>query len=169
MRRRRRNHKPEFKAKVALARMSARQMLTTALNADVADFVSRHASLQDDEGRALVVRKGRGQARIVPVDSGTFRVQSPRVNTKSAGQGFSSPILPSCLCKCPKVSEVLPILYLRGILTDDFKEAPCCLWGEKASVLSPSTISRLTDGCRKAYREFWKSQLGQQRLSLHLG
>jgi transposase-like protein len=46
--------------------------------------------------------------------------------------------------RAPKVTEVLPILYLRGLSTGDFKAALPVLLGEEATGLSPTTITRLT-------------------------
>jgi DNA-binding transcriptional ArsR family regulator len=45
--------------------------------------------------------------------------------------------------RSPKVAEVLPLLYLRGLSTGDFREALRVLLGEKATGLSPSAITRL--------------------------
>ena len=44
----------------------------------------------------------------------------------------------------PKVSEVLPVLYLRGLSTNDFVPALEALLGEGAKGLSATTITRLT-------------------------
>lgn len=38
-------------------------------------------------------------------------------------QRFTSGILPPYLRRSPKVTEVLPVLYLRGLSTGDFQEA----------------------------------------------
>ena len=46
--------------------------------------------------------------------------------------------------RSPKVAEVLPVLYLRGLSTGDFREALPILLGDDASGLSPTTIMRLT-------------------------
>ncbi len=46
----------------------------------------------------------------------------------------------------PKVAEVLPVLYLRGLSTGDFREALSALLGEDAAGLSPTVITRLTAG-----------------------
>ncbi len=56
--------------------------------------------------------------------------------------------------RSPKVSEVLPVLYLRGLSTGDFKEAHAGLLGEKASGLSASSIARMTSSWEQEYRSF---------------
>ena len=49
----------------------ARRMLLEALKAEVDDYVERHRSERDDQGRALVVRNGHGQTRKVTLGAGT--------------------------------------------------------------------------------------------------
>ena len=59
-------------------------------------------------------------------------------------QRFTSRILPPYMRRSPKVAEVLPILYLRGLSTGDFREALPVLLGEDAAGLSATNIARLT-------------------------
>lgn len=47
--------------------------------------------------------------------------------------------------RSPKVDEVLPILYLRGLSTGGFREAIPALLGDDAAGLSATTITRLTN------------------------
>ena len=61
----------------------------------------------------------------------------------SAG-GFAAAFLPPYMRRSPKVAEVLPMLYRRGLSTGDFREALPVLLGEEAAGLSPTTITRLT-------------------------
>lgn len=53
-----------------------------------------------------------------------------------------SRILPPWMRRSPKVNEVIPLLYLRGLSTGDFREALPVLLGEATSGLSPANISR---------------------------
>ena len=81
--------------------------------------------------------------------AGTWPVRAPRVNDKrvdadGSRERFTSRILPPYMRRSPQVSEVLPLLYLRGLSTGDFREALPALLGEDAAGLSPTTISRLT-------------------------
>jgi hypothetical protein len=41
-------------------------------------------------------------------------VTAPRVDDRRDGHRFSSAILPPYMRRSPKVTEVLPVLYLRG-------------------------------------------------------
>src|SRR5713101_7659877 len=106
----------------------ALKMLRQALEAEVEEYITRHRDARDERGRAQVVRNGKAPARQLVTGSGTLEVRAPRVNDQRVDadgerQRFSSEILPSYMRRAPKVTEVLPILYLRGLSTGDFKAA----------------------------------------------
>jgi putative transposase len=132
-----------------LAREGARRMIAAALKAEANEYIERFAGERDEHGRRLVVRNGRARERKVTVGSGTVAIQAPRVNDKRVDEEtgerkrFSSRILPAYARRSPKVDDVLPVLYLRGLSTGDFRPALEQLLGEDAAGLSPSTISRL--------------------------
>jgi len=67
-----------------------------------------------------VVRNGVAQPRKVTTAAGELEIQAPRVNDRREGCRFTSKILPPWAMRSPKVTEVLPVLYLRGITTKDF-------------------------------------------------
>lgn len=152
-----------------LAREGARRMIAAALRAEADDYVARFAEELDEDGHRLVVRNGRARERKVTVGSGTVPVRAPRVNDKRVEeetgerQRFSSKILPAYARRSPKVTEVLPILYLRGLSTGDFRPALEDLLGEDASGLSPSTISRLCKEWEAHHERFRKRHLGFSR------
>jgi len=132
-----------------LAREGARRMIAAALRAEADEYVERFGDELDEDGRRLVVRNGRARERKVTVGSGTIPVRAPRVNDKRTDeesgerQKFSSRILPAYARRSPKVGEVIPILYLRGLSTGDFRPALEGLLGEDAAGLSATTVSRL--------------------------
>lgn len=132
-----------------LAREGARRMIAAALRAEADEYVERFSDEMDHDGHRLVVRNGRARARKVTVGSGTIPVRAPRVNDKRVDeqsgerQRFSSRILPAYARRSPKVGEVIPILYLRGLSTGDFRPALQGLLGEDAAGLSATSVSRL--------------------------
>lgn len=145
-----------------LAREGARRMLTSALAHEVSEYIERHQGARDEQGLALVVRNGRANARKVTVGSGTFEVRAPRVNDKREGERFTSKILPPYMRKSPKVAEVIPLLYLRGLSTGDFREALPALLGKDASGLSPTSIAKTTNIWESDYREFRNRSLADK-------
>src|SRR5436190_9733282 len=132
-----------------LAREGARRMIAAALRAEADAYVERFSDEVDEHGHQLVVRNGRAKRRKVTIGSGTIPIRAPRVNDKRVDeetgerQKFSSRILPAYARRSPKVGEVIPILYLRGLSTGDFRPALEGLLGEDAEGLSASTVSRL--------------------------
>ena len=124
-------------------REGALRMLLAALRAEVDEYVAQHANERDVVGRAVVMRNGVAQPRKVTTAAGELEVQAPRVHDRRDGQRFTSAILPPWARRSPKVTEVLPVLYLRGISTKDFKPALAEFFGSKAG-LSASTSKRLT-------------------------
>ncbi len=151
-----------------LAREGARRMIAAALDAEVEQYLDAFAEDVDEDGRRLVVRNGRARERGLTVGSGTVRIRAPRVNDKRVDEEtgerkrFSSRILPAYARRSPKVTEVLPVLYLRGLSTGDFGPALRDLLGEDASGLSASSIQRLTEGWQAEHAAF-----GQRELRFH--
>ena len=64
--------------------------------------------------------------------------------------------------RSPKVSEVLPVLYLHGLSTGDFKDALEALLGEMASGLSASSTARMTGAWEEEYRSFRQRDLSEE-------
>jgi putative transposase len=143
-----------------LAREGARRMIAAALEAEVGEYIALLSGEVDDDGKRLVVRNGRARERGLTVGSGTVRVRAPRVNDKRVDgetgerKRFSSRILPAYARRSPKVTEVLPVLYLHGLSTGDFAPALRDLLGADASGLSASSIQRLTEAWQAEHAEF---------------
>lgn len=142
-------------------RQGAQKMLAAALKAEVDAYVGRYANERDEEGRRLVVRNGTAEPRTITTGAGPVEVAAPRVNDKRIVDGerqkFTSVILPPYMRKSPKVDEVLPLLYLRGLSTNDFRPALEALLGDRASGLSATTITRLTAQWEAEHRT-WKAR-----------
>lgn len=146
-----------------IVRDGARQMLTAALAAEVAAYVDQFTDLVDDEGRRLVVRNGYHHEREVVTAAGAVPVRQPRVNDKRVEANgerrrFASAILPAWVRKSPQLAEVLPLLYLHGLSTNDFIPALEQFLGTAAG-LSAATITRLTTGWQDEAAAFNKRSL----------
>jgi transposase-like protein len=138
----------------------ARRMLAAALEAEVADYVNGHVGEVDEAGHRLVVRNGKAPERTLVTGAGALRIQAPRVHDRREGRRFSSYILPRYARRSPKVAEVLPILYLRGLSTGDFAPALEEFFGSDAG-LSSSTITRLLDAWAAEYAAFESQDLSE--------
>jgi transposase-like protein len=124
-------------------------MLAAALEAEVAAYIAAHTDQLDADGRRLVVRNGHAVPRRVLTSAGAIEVAAPRVNDKRTDETtgerrrFSSAVLPAWCRKSPKINEVLPLLYLHGLSSQDFVPALEGFLGT-GSGLSAATITRLT-------------------------
>jgi transposase-like protein len=149
-----------------LAREGARRMLVAALEVEVADYVARSREARDERGHAEVVRNGHAQARTVTLGAGTVEVRAPRVDDRRVVDGekrtFRSRILPPYVRRSPKVAEVLPLLYLHGLSTNDFRPALTGLLGEDAAGLSPTAVARLVKVWEAEYAAFRRRDLADR-------
>jgi len=150
-----------------LAREGARRMLMQALEEEVAAYLAAHAEERDEQGRRRVVRNGKARARQVTMGCGTVEVRAPRVDDRRADasgarQRFTSAILPPYMRRSPKVAEVLPVLYLRGLSTGDFRPALESLLGAEASGLSATSISRMLGLWEEEHRSFRRRSLTER-------
>ncbi len=144
-----------------LAREGARRMIAAALDEEVEAYLARYRKERDERGHARVVRNGRARPRKLTTGTGTMEIQAPRVHDRREGRKFTSRILPPYMRRTPKVAEVLPILYLRGLSTGDFREALPLLLGEDAAGLSPANINRLLGVWESEYEAFRKRDLSE--------
>ena len=127
-----------------IVRAGARRMLIAALEAEVEAYIQVHKTERDQAGRALVVRHRKAQECTIQCGAGSMKIQTPRVNDKRPDQRFSSSILPPYLRRSPQLETAVPVLYLRGLSTGDFKPALSALLGEETIAgFSASTVTRL--------------------------
>jgi transposase-like protein len=137
----------------------ARRMLAAALEAEVDAYVSALVEERDEWGRRLVVRNGHAERRSVATGAGAIEVEAPRVNDRRVNPDtgerarFRSSILTPWCRKSPKVSEVLPLMYLHGMSSGDFAPALTEFFGSGAG-LSASVITRLTAQWQTDQRTF---------------
>jgi putative transposase len=142
-----------------IAREGARRMLAAALEDEVAAYIAAHAAERDENGRRLVVRNGHARPREVTTVAGALEVRAPRVDDRRVDEAtgerarFRSSILPPRCRKSPKITEVLPLLYLHGLSSKDFVPALEHYLGSAAG-LCASAITRLTEAWQEEYRRW---------------
>jgi transposase-like protein len=147
-----------------IAREGARRMLAAALRAEADAYVDELTDVVDKDGHRLVVRNGHAEPRQVLTAAGAIEVRAPRVNDKRVDEAtgerkrFSSAILPAWCRRSPKISEVLPLLYLHGLSGGDFVPALEQFLGSGAG-LSASTITRLTEQWQDEQKAFSRRDL----------
>jgi putative transposase len=151
-----------------ILREGAARLLAQAIEAEVADYIERHAQQRDGAGHRQVVRNGHKDEREIQTGIGPITVRQPRVNDKRVDENgqrmqFTSAILPPYLRKTRSIEELIPWLYLKGISTGDFSEALAALLGPEAPGLSASTIVRLKESWQAEYTAWSKRSLAGKR------
>ena len=142
-------------------------MLAVALEEEVAAYIAAHAGELDEHGHRLVRRNGHARERVLITGAGQVPVTAPRVDDRRVDPAtgtkarFRSAILPPWCRKSPKVTEVLPLLYLHGMSSGDFAPALEEFFGAAAG-LSASVITRLTSQWQADREAFMQRSLADR-------
>ena len=147
-----------------LLRTGAQQMLATAIEAEVGDWITSRQDLRDEEGHRLVVRNGHQPPRTIRTGIGAIEVRKPRVHDRRPAterEPFESVLLPRYIRRTPSLDVLIPYLYLRGVSTGDFNEALEAILG-KSPGLSASTVTRMVNGWQEEQREWASRSLAEK-------
>ena len=143
-------------------RQGAHQLLTQAIETEVAEFLARYRETRDEGGRRRIVRNGYLPPRLIQTGIGAVPVKAPRVRDRAGEIRFTSSILPPYLRRTKTIEALLPWLYLKGISTGEFGEALTALVGHDAPGLSAGTISRLKAAWQHEHARWERRDLGSK-------
>jgi putative transposase len=150
-----------------ILRNGARALLTQAVEAEVAEFLAKHADLKTVTGQQRVVRHGHLPQREIMTGIGPVAVRQPRVRDREAAEGervrYSPSIVPPYARRSKSLEVLIPVLYLKGISSGDFEEALAALVGKDALGLSASTIARLKELWTAEHAHWQKRDLSAKR------
>jgi hypothetical protein len=131
-----------------ILRTGARALLAQAVEAEVAEFLAKHADLKTETGQQRVVRHGHLPEREIMTGIGPVAVRQPRVRDREATEGarirYSPSILPRYARRSQSLEVLIPVLYLKGISTGGFEEALAALVGK--------SLPLRRQGTRQVYR-----------------
>jgi transposase-like protein len=153
---------PVADALTEVLRSGARELLQSAVEAEVAEFIAGHRELKDERERQRVVRNGYKPERTIQTGIGDVAVKAPRVRDREGSIKFHSSILPAYLRRTRSIEELLPWLYLKGLSTGDFSSALTALLGQDAPGLSAATISRLKEVWKEEYQRWSRRDLSSK-------
>jgi transposase-like protein len=140
-------------------RNGARELLAVAIEAEVKEFLQAQ---NNQEIKTRFVRNGYLPEREIQTGIGAVTVEVPRIRDRQNGVDgilFRSSVVPKYLRRSTSMNEFLPLLYLKGISTNDFVDALTPLFGENAKNLSPGVISRLKAEWENEYQVWCKRDL----------
>jgi putative transposase len=149
-----------------IARAGARRMLAHAVEAEADAYIEAAKDQRDVNGHALVVRNGHAKEREILCRAGALELKAPRINDRRVDEHgerrrFKSVIVPPYMRRSPKVTEVLPLLYLHGLSSGDFIPALEGFFGTEAG-LSAATISRLAEEWQEERKRFMDRSLSER-------
>ena len=153
---------------LAVLREGARQMLSLAIEAEVAAFLAVHADRVDQAGRRRLVRHGHAPKRSIQTGIGPIEVRRPRGRDRGADDEserirLTSAVLPAYLRRTRNVEELLPWPYLKGISTGQFEDTLKVLLGPDAPGLSAATIRRLVATWQDEHQRWQARDLSAKR------
>ena len=145
-----------------LLRQGAKELIISAVQSELTDFLAHYQNEVDADGRRAVVRNGYLPEREIMTGIGAVEIKVPKTRDRS-GQGihFRSELLPPYIRRSKSLETVLPWLYLKGVSTGDFSEALGLLLGKDAKGLSAGTISRLKHKWIQEHDDWRKRDLSQ--------
>ena len=126
-----------------IIRQTAQKMIATAVDSELADFLKRHNGEVVDNGKASIVRNGYHKERLITVNAGTVKVSIPRTRNRAGGENFISNLVPRYMRRSITIDSAVPLLYLKGISSNDMDEVLKSLFGDSFTGMSGSTVSRL--------------------------
>jgi len=150
-----------------VVRRGAQTLLQTALDVEVELFLERYQYLMNDQGHRQVVRNGHRPLRRIVTGAGPVEIATPRIDDRvletQQTPRFTSALIPPYLRRTKHVEELLPVLYLKGISTGDFREALQAILGRDVIGLSAETIVRLKAVWQREYAQWQQRDLSTSR------
>lgn len=147
-----------------IVRIGAEQMLRQALETEIAAYLSQHSSDTSENGKSLIVRNGYHDKRNLAVGSGLVEVEVPRTRNRSgAKENFISSLIPPYMRRSPKIEEIIPHLYLRGLSNGDVQPILDKLFGQHARGHSAANVTRLKGCWQEEYKKWSKQDLSKKQ------
>jgi putative transposase len=149
-------------------RTSAQKMLQIAIEQEVTEFVEGYKATRLNDGRSRIVRNGYLPERSIQTGIGNVDVKVPRVRDRLMSSDNSSSNnkvefrlswIPKYMRRSSTIDSLLPLLYLKGISTNDFGIVLEPILGKDAANLSPSVISRMQSSWFDEYLQYQKQDL----------
>jgi transposase-like protein len=140
------------------AREGAKLLLTVALEEEVTEALKRRP-YERSQGKVLGYRNGHRE-RQVSCGAGNIEIPVPRISDTE--ETFRSQLLEAWQRRSKLLEETIPLLYVEGLSTRDFKRALKPLWGK--SGLSRSSVSRANKALKEAFNNWRHRDLSLEEI-----
>jgi len=135
------------------AREGAKLLLMVGMEEEVTTVLMRRP-YERSQGKVIGYRNGH-RDRQVSCGAGVIEVPVPRVSDTE--ETFRSQLLEAWQRRSKLLEETIPLLYVEGLSTRDFKRALKPLWGK--SGLSRSSVSRANKALKEAFNNWRRRDL----------
>ena len=135
------------------AREGAKLLLMVGMEEEVTAALMRRP-YERSQGKVVGYRNGH-RNRQVSCGAGVIEVPVPRVSDTE--ETFRSQLLGAWQRRSKLLEETIPLLYVEGLSTRDFKRALKPLWGE--SGLSRPSVSRANKALKEAFNNWRRRDL----------
>ena len=141
------------------------KVLACAFEAEIQKHIDKYKDMKTAEGKNIVVRNGYLPEREIVSGIGPLKIKQPRIDDRELPEEerFTSKILPRYLRRTPSIDNLIPVLYLKGISTNDFTTALASILGEGVKGLSPANIVRLKQIWEDEYEQWSKRDLSAKQ------
>jgi transposase-like protein len=140
------------------AREGAKLLLMVGLEEEVTAALMRRP-YERSQGKVVGYRNGH-RDRQVSCGAGIIEVAVPRVSDTE--ETFRSQLLETWQRRSKLLEETIPLLYVEGLSTRDFKRALKSLWGK--SGLSRSSVSRANKALKEAFSNWRRRDLSLEEI-----
>lgn len=145
-------------------RESAQKMLQVAIEEEVQNFILLYQDKKIENGNNMVVRNGYLPERNIQTGIGPVAVKVPRIRDRGEENiKFTPSLIPKYMRRTATIDVLLPLLYLKGISTNDFADSFEPILGSKPKNLSPNVISRLKAQWYEQYLKWQKRDLTKKK------
>jgi putative transposase len=140
------------------AREGAKLLLSVALEEEVTSRLMRRP-YERSQGNIRGYRNGHRE-RQLSCGAGIIEVPVPRVSDTE--ETFRSHLLEAWQRRSKLLEEIIPLLYVEGLSTRDFKRVLKPLWGK--SGLSRSSVSRANQALKEAFNNWRHRDLSLEEI-----
>ena len=146
-----------------IVRQAAQKMIAKAVGCELSEFLKSHGGYSTEDGKAAVVRNGYHKERLVTVNAGTVKVHIPRTRNRVNRENFISALIPRYLKRSVTIDSAIPLLYLKGISTNNMDDVLKGLFGDGFTGISASTVSRLKSIWTDEFNEWNRESLSDRK------
>lgn len=145
-------------------RESAQKMLQVAIEEEVQSFILSYQDKKIENGNNQMVRNGYLPERNIQTGIGSVAVKVPRIRDRGQENiKFTPSLIPQYMRRTATIDVLLPLLYLKGISTNDFADSFEPILGNNPKNLSPNVISRLKAEWYEQYLKWQKRDLSKKK------